>query len=371
MPNDVRAATLRGPGELEVEVYPRPVLGGSVAALLRVEMCGICGTDVELLAGHFTATTWPAGPLIPGHEVVGTIEEIDGDAASRWGVAVGDRVAIEPNLPCGSCTFCLQGSYTSCRGWPQFPMAYGFVPTSHPPSLWGGWSEVMVLHPQTVVHRVPDGLDAGTASMFNALGAGFKWAVSLPRLSRGQTVLVLGPGQRGLACVAAAKAAGAGVVLVTGRSGDAHRLAAAIDLGADVVIDVDREDVIETIREVTDGGMADVAVDASAGATAPVVEAVGAVRPEGTVVLAGLKGGRRVDGLPVDDVVLRGITIIGARSADRESYAQALQLLAESPDRFARLRTHEFPIGEAMRAVRTLAGEEPGEQPIYVSVYPD
>lgn len=365
--SEVRAATLVEPGRIEVRSYPRPSLEAG-GALLRVEVCGLCGTDVEQVHGRFTGTNWPSGPLIPGHEVVGAIEAITGAAAERWGVGVGDRVAVEPNLPCGSCPRCLSGQYVSCQGWPQWPMAYGFVPVAEPPALWGGWSELMVLHPRSVVHRVPDGLDAGVASLFNAFGAGFRWSTTLPALRPGQSVLVLGAGQRGLACVAAARAAGAGTIVTTGRSTDAHRLEAARALGADVAIDVDRDDVRKAVLEAIDEGQVDIAIDATSGATTPILDALACVRAEGTIVLAGLKGGRALDGLPVDDVVLRGVRILGARSADWDAYEQALRLLAADPDRFAPLRTHELPLDQADRAVRLLAGEEPGERPVYVSV---
>jgi threonine dehydrogenase-like Zn-dependent dehydrogenase len=279
-------------------------------------------------------------------------------------------VVVEPNLPCGTCAPCLRGSYPSCQGWSPAPMAYGFVPASHAPALWGGWSELMVLHPNTVLHRVPHAVDAETIAPFNALAAGFRWTVNLPGLQIGQTVVVLGAGQRGLACVAAAQAAGAGLILVSGRASDAHKLAAAKELGADVAVDVDAQDVVDVVREATSGALADVVVDASSGATGPVLEALACVRPEGTVVLAGLKGGRLVDGLSVDDVVLRGIRVIGARSAGWDAYEQGLAYLLDHSERFTPLRTHVLPLDRADDAVRILAGEVENEHPIYVSISP-
>jgi threonine dehydrogenase-like Zn-dependent dehydrogenase len=367
MSDQVQAATLAAPGQIEVRSYPRPPVATD-GGVLRVEVCGLCGTDVEQFHGGFIGSTWPAGPVVPGHEVVGVIESVGPEAAARWGVAPGDRVAVEPNLPCGTCPWCLSGRYVSCQGWSPAPMAYGFIPVTEPPGLWGGWSELMVLHPRTVMHRVPDALDAGTAGLFNAFANGFRWATTLAGLRFGQSVLVLGAGQRGLACVAAARAAGAGMIVATGRCRDAHRLAAARSLGADVTVDVDESDVESVVRDATGGAMVDVAIDASAGATTPVLQALACVRPEGTVVLAGLKGGRTVDGVPVDDLVLRGIRVVGARSADFEAYEQALAYLSSRPEQLAPLRTHELPLAEAATAVRVLAGEAPDEHPIYVSL---
>jgi threonine dehydrogenase-like Zn-dependent dehydrogenase len=371
MADTVRAATLVVPGRIEVRTYERPPVAAD-GGLLRVEVCGLCGTDVEQFHGGFVGSTWPAGPVVPGHEVVGVIEEVGPEAAARWGVAPGDRVAVEPNLPCGTCAWCLSGRYVSCQGWAPAPMAYGFVPVAEAPGLWGGWAELMALHPRTVMHRVPDALDAGTAGLFNAFANGFRWATTLAGLRYGQSVLVLGAGQRGLACVAAARAAGAGLVVATGRASDSHRLAAARSLGADVTVDVDSPgsagDVETVVRDATGGAGVDVAIDASAGATAPVLQALACVRPEGTVVLAGLKGGRTVDGVRVDDLVLRGLRVVGARSADYEAYEQALAYLARHADRLGPLRTHELPLDRAADAVAILAGERPDEHPIYVSL---
>jgi len=360
----VRAAVLTGPGAIEVRDLERPALPSSEWAWLRVEACGLCGTDVEQFDGSFTGSQWPAGPMIPGHEVVGTIEEIGDTTAARWGVSPGDRVAIEPNIPCGSCQPCLTGEYVSCRGWPTRPLAYGFVPMSAEPALWGGWSELMALHPLSVVHRVPDVLDPGTATLFNAIGTAYEWTVRRSGLGAGQSVLILGAGQRGLASVVSARAAGAGIVIVSGTGQDELRLGHAAALGADRTVDVEAEDLVSVVREATDGRGVDIVVDTSAGAVEPVVQAIDCVTDGGTVVLGGLKHGRAA-ALDVDQVVLRAIRIQGARSAGWPAYHRALELLADNPELGA-LRTHVFGLEDAAEAVGVLSGGHPDR--IYVGV---
>ena len=143
--------------------------------------------------------------------------------------------------------------------------------------------------PRPCVHKVPPGIAPETAVLFNPLGAGVRWGVTLPRTTIGSKIVVLGPGQRGLACAIAAKLAGASLVIVTGLTRDRHKLDLAIELGADVAIDVEREDLVARVRELTGGG-ADIVVDVSAVATQPVVDAVECVRPGGTIVLGGVKG---------------------------------------------------------------------------------
>ncbi len=361
-----RAAVLTGPGAIELQTIQRPPLPDGEWAWLRVEACGLCGTDVEQFDGSFTGSGWPAGPMILGHEVVGVIEEIGAATAQRWGVAVGDRVAVEPSIPCGSCQPCLTGEYVSCRGWPTRPLAYGFVPMSTEPMLWGGWSEHMALHPLSVVHRVPDGLDPGTATLFNALGAAHEWTVRRSGLGAGQSVVVLGAGQRGLASVVAARAAGAGLVIVSGTPHDHRRLRHATDLGADRVVDIGTDDLAAAVLEATGGRGVDVVVDTSAGAVEPVSQAIDCVADGGTVVLGGLKQGRSA-ALDVDRVVLRAIRIQGARSAGWPAYHRALELLGDDPG-LGSLRTHVFDLEHASEAMAVLKGDDPDR--VYVGIDP-
>ncbi len=360
----VRAAVLVAPGTVEVRDVERPQLPTDEWAWLRVEACGLCGTDVEQFAGSFTGSGWAPGPMIPGHEVVGVIDEISDATAARWGVAAGDRVAVEPNIPCGSCPPCLTGHYVSCRGWPTRPLAYGFVPMSTEPTLWGGWSEFMALHPLSVIHRVPDALDAGTATLFNALGTAYEWTVRLSGLEAGQSVLILGAGQRGLGGVVSARAAGAGTIIVSGTADDRQRLERAVELGADSTVNVEAEDLVALVHEQTGGHGVDIVVDTSAGAVEPVAQAVAAVADGGTIVLGGLKHGRAA-ALDVDQVVLRAIRIQGARSAGWPAYHRALEILADRPS-LGSMRTHVFGLDDASKAVGVLADGDPSR--IYVGV---
>lgn len=361
----VRAALIVGPHEIEVRDLERPPLPDGWG-WLRVEACGLCGTDAEQYEGSFSGSGWPPGPLIPGHEVVGIVEELPDGFPERSGVGVGDRVALEPNIPCGVCRRCLAGAYVSCAGWPVRPFSYGFIPLSEAPGLWGGWAEGMVLHPRSVVHRVPDGIEPGAASVFNALATAFEWVVRIPRLQPGQSVLVQGAGQRGLAGVVAARAAGAGLVVVSGVSADRARLAHARRLGADHAIDVDDTSLPDAVAELTGGIGVDLVVDTSAGAVGPVADAVRCVADGGVVILAGLKAGRTAS-LDVDRVVLQAIRIVGVRSASWASYEMALDLLARD-QRLCELRTHVLPLDRAADAARALATADPDR--VYVSVVP-
>src|SRR5262249_8209901 len=149
-----------------------------------------------------------------------------------------------------------------------------YIPLSEPPGLWGAYSQYLFVHRNSVVHKVDESLPASTAVMFNPLGAGFRWAVEMPHTGPGDTVLVLGPGQRGLASVIACREAGAHQILVTGLAADARKLALAREFGADHTIDVENEDAVARVRELTGGQGADVVVDVSSYSTAPVAQAL-------------------------------------------------------------------------------------------------
>ena len=136
--------------------------------------------------------------FIPGHEVVGTIEQVGRRAAERWGVQAGQRVAVEVFQSCRECDACRAGRYRRCARNGLATMV-GFVDVDRPPGLWGGYATHLYLGPDSMLLPVPGELDPALATMFNPLGAGIRWAVDLPGTEPGDVVAVLGPGIRGLA----------------------------------------------------------------------------------------------------------------------------------------------------------------------------
>ena len=121
------------------------------SAILKLEACGICGSDYE----QFEDMLRTPLPVVPGHEPLGVIAKIGDRAAARWGVDVGDRVAVETMLSCRHCDPCLGGRYHLC----DHRMIYSYVPLTEWPGLWGGYAQYMYLHPNSVVHKVDASLD--------------------------------------------------------------------------------------------------------------------------------------------------------------------------------------------------------------------
>lgn len=363
-PRKTRAIVQTGPRKLELRQLDVPEIDDD-RALLRLEACGICGSDVEQYTGTI-AVRWP---LIPGHEPLGVIEKIGDRAAKRWGVEVGDRVAVETLIPCGHCRACLEGRYQLCRGRGGM-FGYAYVPLSREHGLWGGYAEYMVLDPCTIVHKVRKDLSPSIAVMFNPLGAGFRWAVEIPDAGPGDTMLILGPGQRGLASVIAARAAGVDRIIVTGLARDEKKLALARQLGADHTIDVESENLRERVSELTDGKGADVVVEVSSYAPEPVAEALYAAATGGRVVLAGVKGFKAVPEFVSDLVVVKELTIRGAFGVTAKAYESAIRLIESGRVPLEKMHTHDFPLERAEEAILTLAGETAGESSIHSCLIP-
>jgi alcohol dehydrogenase len=239
---------------------------------------------------------------------------------------------------------------------------YGFISVDKPPGLWGGYSTHQYLAPDSILHKVPDALDPIQATLFNPLGAGVRWGVTVPGTKKGDVVAILGPGIRGISAVVAVKEAGAGTVMVTGAGPrDAPRLEQAGIFGANLVCDVHSDDPVAKLREATGGALADVVIDVTAKAPDALAQALSLVRSNGTVVMAGTRGTSETPGFWPDLIVFKEINIIGALGVDGPAYRQALEILASGRHPFDGLprRTARLEGAEALLELMAGEGEEP------------
>ena len=160
----VAAAVKVGPGRTELRELPWPSVAAD-AGLLRIEAAGICGSDVR----SYQRPARHGEAHVMGHENVGTVVAIGSEAARRWNVREGDRVVLEEYLPCGQCDMCRAGEHRFCEQTNihsgRLAIRYGSTPLSVAPGLWGGFSEVLYMHPASVVHP----LDARTPAHLAAL----------------------------------------------------------------------------------------------------------------------------------------------------------------------------------------------------------
>lgn len=347
------------PRTLEQRELPIPDIGDD-DGLLRVEACGICGSDCE----QFTGVLPVPMPIIPGHEPLGFIEKVGKNAAKRWGVAEGDRVVVEPILSCGRCDICKRGLRHLCSDMSKGFRCYSYIPLSTAPSLWGAYSQFMYLDADTALHKIDPTLPPEIAVLYNPLGAGFRWAQEIGGVKAGDTVLVIGPGQRGLASVLVAAAAGAERIIVSGLAKDAEKLALAKKYGATHTINVDESDLVKSVREITGGAGADVTLEVSAYAVEPVAQSLRTTKRGGTVVLAGVKGMKEIPGFVSDLAVVQELTIKGALGVTSTAFRAAIELIEAREVDLAAMHTHSFALIDAETAVRTLAGEVAGESAI-------
>jgi threonine dehydrogenase-like Zn-dependent dehydrogenase len=361
---EATAAVLVEPRRLEYEVIPVPEIG-SDDGVLRVEASGLCGTDYEQYRGNLKGVMG-SRPIIPGHEIIGHIDRIGEDAARRWGVKEGDRVAVEPIIPCGVCRDCLGGNYTRCAS----DLGYGLYQTTKAaPGLWGGYATHAYLHRSALVHKLPDDIPTDVMTLFNPLSNAIRWATEVPSIGPGGTLVIQGPGQRGLCALLAARAVGVDQIVVTGTERDSARLELARELGAVAALDRDATDIREAVGTLTDGKMADVVLDVSAASPSAIGDAVGLVRRGGEIVIAGMNGHKPAAALFTDDVALKEIRLLGVLSAGYESIEKAIALIAQGRFPFERLCTHTYDLNHADDALQMLGREvETTQEPLHITL---
>jgi len=363
----VLAAVRTGPGTTEFREYPMPDVPDD-GALLRVEVAGICGTDVKMYAR-------PAipGPVIMGHENVGVIVVAGSAFRERQGVAEGDRVFVEHYVPCRRCEWCHLGEYRHCEAtdWRTNPDArrYGYTSAEHPYHLWGGFAGYLFLPWNAVLHKVPATVPAELAGIVTPMSNGIEWALFDAGVGYDSTVLIQGPGQQGLAQTVACKQAGASLIIVTGTGRDAARLALARRLGADHVIDVQAADPLARVLDITGGKGVDVVLDCTSGAgVAPVLLGVEALKRRGGTLLVQGEMAAFPD-FPLKRLTEKAITVRSARGHSYRACELAVAQLASGRFPLELLTTHTYGLRDVDRAIRAVGGGL-DDDVIHVSVLP-
>jgi threonine dehydrogenase-like Zn-dependent dehydrogenase len=358
--SDVRAAVMTAPREIEVRRFPRPEPEPG-AVLMRVSLSGICGTDKHTFRGE---TVQYAGtpherriryPLICGHENVGVVEETGGEVRAADGTLLrpGDRIVPAANVTCGRCWYCLNDQpYYLCEHMEDYGNS---LDVSRPPSLFGGWAEVMYLLPTTPLFRVPDELPDELAVLTEVMAVthGVETARRVVGLGFGETVVVYGVGPLGLCHLIKARLLGCGKLVAIDRF--PSRLELAGDLGATLTLNADELDEDELVARVREhsGRGADVVHDCT-GVPSTFATGLRMVRPGGAVVEAGAF----VDLGPVEvnpnrDICTTNVTVIGVGGETATSYVPAMELLARNQDRLPlrSIVTHRMRLEEAREAL--------------------
>jgi threonine dehydrogenase-like Zn-dependent dehydrogenase len=344
IPNSMKAWVLGDPGQLHLIEKPLP--GPRRAeVLVRIDAVAICATDLEIIEHGTPALIQGGAPFnknfTPGHEYMGTIAAL-GPGVDEYGI--GERVTVEIHAGCGQCKRCRQGMYTSCH---NYGLNYGSVDKGHRANGFttdGGFAEYAVNHINTL-SRVPDGMSDEEATLVVTAGTSMYGLTELGGLVAGESVVVTGPGPIGLLAVAVAKALGASPVILSGTR-DA-RLAIGTKLGADRVVNINNEDLVAVVREMTGRG-ADYVVECAGTGTA-INEAARMVNRGGRICLAAFPHEPVL--ADIGALVKNNVYVYGIRGEGRSATHRAMALMAARRFDATLIHTHTFPLAELPTAL--------------------
>lgn len=330
------ALVMHGKQHLEFQKIEKPVPAAD-EVLIRVEYCGICGSDVHFYETGCMGTTPIVDPLILGHECAGVIEKL-GAAVTQF--QVGERVVVEPGIGCGHCEYCKSGLYNLCP-------SVKFI--SCPPDQ--GAMRRYLTHPAHWVHKLPDNVSTKEGALVEPLCVGLH-AAKLGNVQIGKTVVILGAGCIGLTTLAACKAMGASHVIVSDLY--SNRLDKALEMGADTVIHAQNQDTIEAVLELTEGRGADVVFE-TAGSRVTAAQTEALTRRSGVIVIVGNVMGET----PMNFYKLahKEITIKTVHRY-RNVFPLAIQAISEGKIDIKKLATDVFPFEEGIRAFQVALQEK-------------
>jgi L-iditol 2-dehydrogenase len=334
----MRAARLYAPRIMRYDDVPEPQAPCDTDVVVRVGAVGLCGSDLHYYCDGHIGTSVAAEPLVLGHEFAGTIEAV---GAGVRGLQVGDRVAVDPAIPCGRCEVCLEGHPNIC---PTVRFA-GTPPTD------GALRELLAWPAQQVI-RLPDGMDLDTGAALETLGVCLH-ALNLSHLRLADKVAVLGVGPIGLLIVRLARLSGAAEIFVT--DPNPKRLAAALALGADEAIQVGVGEPVADIVRLTGGRGVDVSFEA-AGALETPQQGIDMLRPGGTLVLVGICPEDRIP-LAASTSRRKGVTIKLSRRM-KHVYPRTIALVQRGMVDLQQIISHHYPLAQTAEAFDHLAGAD-------------
>jgi L-iditol 2-dehydrogenase len=353
IPAKMRAAVLFGPGDIRVVEKEVPAFGPD-EVLVRVSMCGACGTDLKILAGHFPQTP-PFGEYTPGHEWTGTVAAVGSNVDE---FRPSDRVCIEAHRGCGRCANCVTGKYTAC-------LNYGDTGKGHRASGMttdGGFAEYAVHH-VAALYKLPDHLSPEDGVLITTAGTGLYGLDAAESYIVGQTVVVFGPGAVGLMTIQVCKLLGAAKVILVGTR--KSRLDLGLELGADHIVDANGGDPVQRILDLTGGEGPDLTIEASGGPDTP-QHCVDVTKRGGKILFVAFYPGK-VE-FDLSTAIRKDITMYTSRGEGGNNVERAVALAASGALQGKRLVTHHFPLEDIAEAFRVISERE--GDPLKVVIVP-
>ena len=357
LPETMQAVVCHGPEDYRMEEVPVPRPGPG-EALVQVEAVGICASDLKCYHGAVKfwgdehRTAYVQTPVIPGHEFVGRIVQVDQAAGDKWGVTVGDRVVAEQIVPDWTCRYCLDGAYHMCATHDIF----GFRKATP-----GAMASYMIFPAGSLVHKISADLPPAHAAFAEPLSCALH-AVERAQLTFDDVVVVAGCGPIGLGMIAGAKAKNP--KLVVGLDMDDTKLGIARATGADVVINIAREDAVARVLELTGGWGADVYLEGS-GHPSAVGQGLNLLRKMGRYVEYSVFGAEAsVDWTIISDD--KELNVLGAHLGPH-TWGAAIRLIESGALPMDDICTHQLPLTEFQRGLDLVAS---GNESIKVTLIP-
>ena len=353
----MQAVVMHGPRDYRLTELPVPKAGPG-EALVQVEAVGICASDLKCYGGAAkfwgdeNRPAWVETEVVPGHEFVGRVVELDEAAAHRWGVAVGDRVTSEQIVPCWECRYCRRGQYWMCGPHD----IYGFKRRTP-----GAMAEYMVFPADALVHRISDALPAAHAAFVEPLSCALH-AVERGGIQFEDVVVVAGCGPIGLGLIAGAAAKNPAHVIALDLAD--HKLALAERCGATLTLNIGRDDVAAAVRDLTGGYGADVYFEAS-GHPSAVAQGLNLLRKLGTFVEYSVFGSDvTVDWSIISDD--KELDVLGAHLGPH-CWPAAARMLESGRLPLDDIVTHQLPLADFQSGLDLVAD---GSASIKVSLLP-
>ncbi|MFH1002901.1 MAG: zinc-dependent dehydrogenase [Chloroflexota bacterium] len=319
--------------DVRLETMPVPEIGPG-ELLVRVEACGICGSDVM---------EWyrrDRGPLVLGHEIGGQVAAV-GEGVT--GYRVGERITAAHHVPCNTCHYCLGGHHTACETLRK---------TSFDPGGLAEYLRLPAINVDRGVFPLPDGVSYEDATFVEPLACVWR-GQRQAGMGPGKSVLVIGSGIAGLLHVMLARSLGAGRVIATDTSD--YRRQAARKFGAEVTFSAD-EDVPARLRQVNGGYLADLVILCT-GAAPALSQALASVERGGTVLLFAPTGPGVTVPLSVNDLFWRNdVTLTTSYAGSPADYRTALQIVRAGTLPLADMVTHRLGLAETGRGFQMVAG---------------
>jgi L-iditol 2-dehydrogenase len=344
----MQAAVYRGINDVRLETVPVPRIGRG-EMLVRVHSCGVCGTDLKKIS-----TGSHSAPRIFGHETAGVVAAVGQDVATYF---PGDRVMVFHHIPCRECFYCRNKTFAQCSTYKKVGCTAGFEPSG------GGFAEYLrvmdwIVERGTV--RIPNHISFEQACFVEPVNTCLKGIYAL-NLQPGEMVLTIGQGPIGIILSVLARRVGATLI-----TSDLYteRLKIGSSFGLDLTIDASQENVIDRVRELTNGRGAD-AVILAVGGNGLIRTAMDAARPGGRILLfAQTQHGEAV--IDPAAVCVDEKTLLGSYSASVDLQDESVRFVMDREMELERLISHRFPLTQSKQALDLAAHPQPSSMKIVI-----